>query len=128
MKRNLLKILVVGLLAAFLAGCRTAPVHNVSDAPVGRDAMTQEQVKQAIIRAGASLGWQMRPVDPGHIVGTLYLRDHMAQVDVNYDSSTYDIEYKDSRNLRYDGNNIHSNYNGWIQNLDRAIMAQIQAQ
>jgi hypothetical protein len=49
----------------------------------------------------------------------------MAKVDVKYDTKTYNITYKDSSNLEYDGKNIHKNYNGWIQNLDNGIRAQL---
>ena len=112
------------LAAAFsvvmLTGCRTAPVMNVVDAPVGVTRSAQ-QVEQAIISAGNSLGWQMRPSGPGRIEGTLLLRDHRAVVDIDYSPKTYSIRYKDSSNLHYDGGTIHKNYNGWIENLDRAI-------
>ena len=30
-------------------------------------------------------------------------------------------------NLQYDGKTIHSNYNGWIQNLDKAINRELLA-
>jgi len=30
-------------------------------------------------------------------------------------------------NLNYDGSTIHANYNGWVQNLERAIRAQVSA-
>jgi hypothetical protein len=77
------------------------------------------------MRAGVSLGWQMRPTNPGHIVGTLILRTHTAVVDINYDTAKYSVTYKDSKDLEYDGTNIHSNYNGWIQRLDNAIRSQL---
>jgi hypothetical protein len=32
---------------------------------------------------------------------------------------------KDSTNLDYDGNTIHKNYNGWVENLDKAIRVQL---
>ena len=67
----------------------------------------------------------MQPAGPGHIVGTLYLRGNVAQVDIVYTTITYSINYKDSRGLDYDGSNIHSNYNGWVQKLDRAIARQL---
>jgi hypothetical protein len=51
----------------------------------------------------------------------------MAVVDVNYTPQTYSITYKDSSNLGYDGQSIHKNYNGWVQNLDKAIRAQLGA-
>jgi hypothetical protein len=105
-----------------LAGCRTAPVYNVENSPVNVSSKASiDDVKRAIVTAGASLGWQMKEESPGHIVGTLILRKHMAKVDIPYSKSGYSITYKDSMELQYDGTTIHSNYNGWIQNLDRAI-------
>ncbi len=111
-----------------LIGCRTAPVYNVTEAPVDvSSSATATDVKKAIMVAGAGLGWQMKEVEPGHIVGSLFLRKHSAVVDIPYSTSSYSIVYKDSTELKYDGTNIHSNYNGWIQNLDRAIKASLSA-
>ncbi|MDD4649909.1 MAG: hypothetical protein PHO79_07860 [Desulfoplanes sp.] len=107
-----------------LAGCRTAPVYNVVDAPVLQSAnhpIESPQVKKAILQAGTSLGWHMGPTTPGHITGTLNLRSHKAVVDILYSNKDYSITYKNSYNLRYDGTNIHKNYNGWIQRLDKQI-------
>ena len=126
------RTIAVVLLAAslaFMGGCRTATIMNVKDAPVevtGKQVTTDE-VKQAILRAGATLGWQMKETEPRNIVGTLFLRSHMAQVDIPYSNESYSILYKNSENLKYDGTSIHSNYNGWVQNLDRAIRAQLLA-
>lgn len=117
-KRGLMLVIACSALA--LAGCRSAPVMNVVDAPVGMNRSAQ-QVEQAIIAAGNTLGWTMRPAGPGRIEGTLTLRDHRAVVDIAYSPKTYSIRYKDSSNLHYDGGSIHKNYNGWIENLDRAI-------
>ena len=50
---------------------------------------------------------------------------NVAEVDIAYTTTTYSINYKDSRGLDYDGSNIHSNYNGWVQKLDRAIARQL---
>ena len=45
-----------------------------------------------------------------------------AVVDIEYTAKVYSINYKESSpSLHYDGRSIHSNYNGWIENLDRAI-------
>jgi hypothetical protein len=49
----------------------------------------------------------------------------VAVVDINYTVKSYNISYKDSTELNYDGTNIHKNYNGWIQNLDKGIRAQL---
>jgi hypothetical protein len=44
---------------------------------------------------------------------------------VTYDTKTYNIQYKDSSNLDYNGTSIHKNYNGWVENLDKAIRSQL---
>lgn len=93
--------------------------------PIG--PVTQKQVGDAIRRAGAGLGWIMRPVSPGKLEATLRLREHVAVVDIEYDTKTFSIRYKDSQNLNYDGRTIHRNYNSWIRNLERAINAQVTA-
>ena len=116
------------LAAAFvlLAGCRSAPVYDVVASPVATGKpVSMANVESAIIGAGTGLGWQMVPQSPGQIEGVLTLRDHRAVVVVNYDTKSYSIKYKDSTNLNYDGKSIHSNYNGWVQNLDKAIRSNL---
>lgn len=125
--KNIIFTTVIVLTLA-LAGCRTSPVYSVTDAPVNSASdVDANDVKKAIISAGAGLGWQMKEVKPGHIVGSLFIRKHSAIVDIPYSASSYSIQYKDSTELNYDGNNIHSNYNGWVQNLDNAIRARLAA-
>lgn len=118
------------LLAVTLAGCSTAPIHNVIEAPAvsatGRN-LTREQVRSAIVRAGSALGWQLRDDGPNTLVGTLTLRTHTAVVEIPYSPSTYSIKYRSSVNLNEAGGSIHKNYNGWIQNLTRGITAQLAA-
>lgn len=121
---------IVGLIFAaslvVLAGCRTAPIHDVVAAPVVTSKpVTMEVVQNAIVVAGTQLGWKMEPLNPGTITGTIELRTHRAVVEVTYDTKTYNIKYKDSLNLDYNGTSIHKNYNGWIENLDKAIQVQL---
>jgi hypothetical protein len=114
----------------FAAGCRApTPVYNVSNSPVStsKSNPSLDEVGKVIIQAGASLGWQMKRTKPGHILGTLNIRTHVAVVDINYSTTSYSIQYKDSTELSYDGTNIHPNYNGWVQNLDNRIRAQLTA-
>ena len=120
--------IVVSAVAILVSGCTTQPVYNVSDAPVSasKPNPTLDDVSKAIVRAGAALGWQMKQTKPGHMLGTLYLRKHVAVVDINYTAKSYSISYRDSTELDYDGTNIHKNYNGWIQNLDKGIQAQLR--
>jgi hypothetical protein len=122
------KLLLAAIALGVLGACaRTAPIYNVSEMPVvaNKPSPSMEDVRTAIMRAGTTLGWEMAPAQPGLVVGTLKLREHTAIVDVNYTPKTYSITYKNSSNLMFDGQNIHKNYNGWIQNLDKAIRTQL---
>lgn len=117
---------LIPAMALLAVGCRTSPVYDVNQAQiVASRPVSMTEVEQTIRQAGASLGWQMVPKGPGNIEGTLILRDHRAVVDIRYDTTTYSIKYKDSSNLNYDGTNIHSNYNGWVQRLDNTIRARL---
>lgn len=101
MKKNVVLIFVFFLLVT-LSACRTSQVYNVNNAalaPAIDRPLTIEDVKFAIIRAGGALGWQMEPDAPGHIAGTLTLREHVAMVDINYTTDSYSINYKDSSNF-----------------------------
>ena len=128
MKKLVLRVFLVALGITAIIGCGVQPVYNVDEAAIVSSMdgkLKLDDVKKAIIRGGSSLGWQMKEAGSGHIVGTLFLRKHMAQVDIKYSTKSYSITYKDSKELNYDGTNIHSNYNGWIQNLQRNIDVQL---
>src|SRR5882672_11479554 len=113
---------LVAAAASAQAGCfRCDPIMNITNAPVtsaNGKALSEEQVKAAIVRAGAALGWQMREDGPGKIIATIVLRKHTANIEIPYSVKQFSITYKDSINLDAgtDGT-IHKNYNGWIQNL-----------
>jgi len=127
MKLESLGTIFLVLATLLFAGCRSSPVYNVSDAHFTstEQGVTQQDIAGAIETAGRSLGWIMKEKEPGHILATLHLRSHTAVVDIYFDRTKYSITYKDSTDLNYDGTNIHSNYNGWIQNLSNAIDVQV---
>lgn len=127
MSRFVMRILAVAVVVLAVASCRSATVYNVENASLNLNKpVPTNQVQAAIKRAGASLGWSMRDVAPGHIEARLPVRSHVAVADILYNSKDFSIKYKDSTNLDYDpkDNTIHSNYNGWVQNLEKAIRAQ----
>ena len=102
-------------------------IYTVTDAPVvtsTRNYSTKE-VRNAILQAGSSVGWQMEDVQPGLIIATLNVRNHMVQVEIPYDRRTYSILYRDSVNMNYSGSSIHNNYTGWVQRLSAAINSQL---
>jgi len=117
-------LITLTLLLLLIAGCTSQPIVNVTDAPVvttGGKPLTSDQVRDAIVKAGSALGWAMTPDSPGLITGRLSLRDHVAVVDIRYTPKAFSIIYKDSTNLHYRSGQIHRNYNGWIENLEREI-------
>jgi len=121
--------IVAGLSMMFF-GCGAAQIYNVNNNAIEGASDTQvssSDVEKAILRAGGGLGWVMKKVKDGQIQGTLTLRTHVAIVSIKYNTKEYSINYVDSTNLDYNAaaNTIHSNYNGWVQNLNRAIQVQI---
>ena len=125
-----IKSLLLVVTFAALAGCTSAPIRNVSDAPVvtgSGKAVTADQVRTAILGAGKGLGWSMTPADPGLVVGRITLRGHTAVIDVRYTPKTFSIQYKDSIDFNYQNGQIHKNYNGWIENLERDIRGNLLA-
>ena len=62
------------MLAVFLVACKSTPILNINDAAINTEASAKlKDITQSIIRAGNSLGWQMKKVTPGEINGTLLL-------------------------------------------------------
>jgi len=122
------KVLLVAFAAASLAGCTSQTLHVLKDAPIDTPTgvtRTVPGVEKAIRSAGSATGWKMQSPRPGLIVATTSWGSHTAMVDITYDTKSYNILYKDSTNLNYDGTNIHRNYNRKVEELDRAIRAQL---
>ncbi|MCK5110668.1 MAG: hypothetical protein KAQ94_04030 [Arcobacteraceae bacterium] len=122
-----------GLLIALtliFTGCPRydAAIYNSPNNPVIAKKSSANDIYKAIKTAGTSLGWKMTKIQDGEIQGKLSLRGHVAIVKIVYDNTKYSINYASSINLKYDAekNTIHSNYNGWIQNLENAINVQIE--
>ena len=144
MKIKYLLVLLLGSMPALMLGCGKNTVYSVHDQilVVNASKYSEDDVKKAMITAGANLGWIMHADKPGHILGTLNKRKHMAQVDINYDLKNYSITYYNSTNLNYvaagseltdDGGTpysteeatIHRSYNNWVKTLDVMIKAQL---
>lgn len=126
MSSKLSNVIVLSALAILLVACLAGrPIQNIENAPVNASDSNYDlsDVTKAITHAGVGLGWQMQPKTPGHIVGTLNIRRHMAVVDITYTLDDYSINYRDSTNLKYNpgDNSIHSSYNKWVGNLRKAI-------
>ena len=104
----------------FLMGARQVPLTDPE--PIAVPAgMKIDQVTKAIKASLVGRTWVVASEEPGHIVSTLNLREHMAKIDIVYDVQTIRIKYLDSGELLYAEKKgqrmIHHNYLNWIQNL-----------
>jgi hypothetical protein len=128
MKSVAFRIVILLVAGLALGSCRAAPVYSVNSATMASSPNAKfEQVAEMIKRAGISEGWRMIDKGPGEIEGRLKLRRHIAVVSITFDTKQFSIFYKDSVNLKYDGSTIHSNYNLWVQDLEKAILAHSAA-
>ena len=141
MTRIISRNLGISLLSLFiLAGCsRSGVIHDVIETRIVTTSSSPsiEEIGNAIILAGKDLGWAMKLKEPGVIHGLLILRVHKANIEITFTTEHYSIKYVDSDNLNYrpavrkyideskNGPRIHSNYNGWITNLERKIEANL---
>ncbi len=125
---NSVRFIVATLTVIFLAACVAQPIYNVDDAMIiasTNKSLSKAEVKNAIMKAGTTRGWVIKEEKPGYLVGTLFIRKHMAKIDIKYNEKSYSIHYRDSENLNYDGSIIHKNYNNWIKNLQQDIEIQL---
>jgi hypothetical protein len=104
----------------FLMGARQVPFTDPQ--PIAVPAgLKVEQVSKAIRAALAGRAWAVTSQEPGHIVSTLNVREHMAKIDIVYDVQTITIKYLESGELMYAEKKgqrmIHRNYLNWILNL-----------
>jgi hypothetical protein len=126
--RTALVVIIATMLV--VAGCRTAPVRNVTDARLNAApgaTLTMDQVARAIWRGGQEQGWQISEVRPGELTGTLKVRSHVAVVTITHDTSRFSIRYRDSTNLLQSEGEIHKRYNTWVRNLEAAIQRELAA-
>ncbi len=122
MKTAVAGVLIL-LLWGFVASCRTAPIHDVLEAPLptAQGAATTDDLDEAIWRAGRKVGWKIERIRPGVLRGTWRFKHHLAVVSITRDQRYFTIRYVDSQNLLYDGDQIHRRYNSLVDELARQI-------
>ena len=118
---------LVGLLVVpSLVLAKPPYIQNIENSPItSTQQLSMADVERAIIEGARVRGWQPGVVAPGHIEAVLYIRSHVAKVDILFDTKSYSITYKDSTNLDYKNGRIHRNYNKWVQNLNNDIQSKI---
>lgn len=130
MKFKILISVFLGIIVSGLYGCRSAPIQNVDNVPIrtNKANYTLDDVEKAIIRAGTITGWQIEKDRPGTILAVFTNPNFAAGVTITYNTSTYNIRYRNSRNLESKPGYIHENYNAWVKDLDTAIQRELLAQ
>lgn len=113
---------VLALPAAADAQLRATDLENPDPVSVP-EGLEASAVHDAIESALYRRDWTIHSEDAeqGIIIADLHIRDHWAQIEIVYGSDEVVIEYRDSDNLHYDqrddGEIIHRNYLGWVDNL-----------
>ena len=115
-------------LCAVSVGCKKGipiqDVHNGSVSAYGK--MSPTKVRDAILRGGSQIGWQMAEEKPGLVTATWAARDHSVMVEIPYTAKEYTIRYRSSHNMDEKDGTIHRNYARWIDRLNRHINAELE--
>lgn len=88
-------------------------------------ALTQKDMRTAIVDAAQARGWVVIGDEPGKLTLRYAPRTHVAIIQVDYDDKGFKIGYVGSENLDYEVKRgktyIHGNYNVWLQRLSLDI-------
>jgi len=126
------------LIAAALAAClgtaqaRSTAMLEPERVMVVVGNQTEEAMKGAVVRGGAKHDWIVQADAPGKLTLKQNKNNkHEAVVEVVYDNTGFQIRYVSSINLNFEasssGKQIHPTYNRWVQNLQRAISAEVNS-
>ncbi|MDH5327470.1 MAG: hypothetical protein OEZ68_05995 [Gammaproteobacteria bacterium] len=124
---NLSKPFSIVLLLLMLTACKSQPIYEALGRPIHTPAQVSEQrIGQLIKEAGEIVGWKFKYGAKNELIGRInFPRGAMAEVSVTFSKSMYEIRYKDSAELRYNGNSIHATYNKTVRRLDEAIRIKL---
>lgn len=111
------------ILVATVAHART-DIVDLKGVPIPA-GLDLEAITSAISSGATDRRWTPKVVGPGHLEAHLYVRSHVAVVDITFDQSAYSITYKDSQNLDYKDGRIHRNYNRWVANLSQTLQRSL---
>ncbi len=107
-------------------GCVVMVKHeNVPIETADGSTLSEEQVKEAIIKAGKGQGWIMREGKGGEILGKFQSSEYFIKVAIPHTNTSYSIVYVDSDGLRHRGDKIHKKYNEIVNELQFAIKARL---
>jgi len=124
MKKILIYSLLVILVYTF-SGCRkTYAVYNVTQ-PIESFSPTNAQMQSAILDAANKTGWQVMKKNDSKFVLKYQQPKYEATLSIKYNTSSYDIDYIMSENLKYSEGTIHKTYNKKVKRLHNEIRANL---
>jgi hypothetical protein len=125
-KLSILSLMIIGI----ITGCGQAPtVQSIDNSNYFSKAQAKSSVAKAIKRGASSKGWRTKTVKNGLIEANILVRGkYFVAVDIPYTSKGYKVEYKSSRNLKYDSatKTIHGSYNKWTKLLSDKINYELE--
>ena len=118
------KIIVVCLVVLLSACAKEALVFNLENEPVitgSGDTPTIDQVRSAVRRAVVKKTWRIRELSPNSFEASYSKGKKIARVTIDFTTKEYNIRYKSSELLLYNGSTIHGRYNAWVRGLRKYI-------
>jgi hypothetical protein len=125
-KLSILSLILIGL----ITGCGQAPtVRNIDNSNYFSQAKAKINIAKAIKRGASSKGWRTKIIKDGLIEANILVRNkYFVTVDIPYTAKGYKINYKNSRNLKYNPTTktIHGSYNKWTKILADRINYELE--
>lgn len=119
------RIGAVFTMAVALSGC-TSPVYTAKEHFPGDKGLSDDRMSRAIVTALIERQWIVQSARPGMIKAAITVRDrHHAEIDIPYTSTSFEMDYRDSRGLDYKDGRIHGTYNRWINYLRDDVVKQL---
>ncbi len=123
---GILGLMVFGL----ITGCGQAPtIQNIDNSNYFAKSQAKSSVAKAIKRGASSKGWRTKTIKNGLIEANILVKGkYFVAVNIPYTSKGYKIEYKNTRNLKYNPTTktIHGSYNKWTNILSSRINYELE--
>ncbi|MHC8392389.1 hypothetical protein ACYZT8_01775 [Pseudomonas sp. LB3P93] len=115
-------------LAVALSGCTSKPVYTAKENFSSDKGLTNDRMSRAIVTALIERQWVVQSARPGMIKAAITVRNrHHAEIDIPYTPTSFEMDYRDSRELDFKDGRIHDTYNRWISYLRDDVVKQLSS-
>ena len=126
---SIVRLNILGIILSIVfVGCGASSVYNVMKSEI-KHKVSQENVFNAIKKAGYSKGWVVKKVETGLAKAVLHYENSKAVVEIPHSSNTFSINHVSSVNLDHNKTKgtIHPKYNKWVQKFENAINHELKS-